>query len=54
MFNLVFTCNVPSVRLWQRLGFQQIGLLPNAGNMKGVGMSDAIIFYKAFEEDAQT
>jgi ribosomal protein S18 acetylase RimI-like enzyme len=31
MFNLVFITNIPSVRLWRSLGFQEIGRLPNAG-----------------------
>ncbi|CAF3781011.1 unnamed protein product [Rotaria socialis] len=31
MFNLVFANNVPSVRLWRSLGFQEIGRVPKAG-----------------------
>ena len=30
MFNLVFETNIPSIRLWESLGFQTIGQIPNA------------------------
>ncbi|KAF9925274.1 hypothetical protein BGZ65_007883 [Modicella reniformis] len=62
MFNLVFTSNVASIKLWRRLGFQEIGRIPKAGRLRGQGSSkkvseeddnegyvDAIQFYWDFE-----
>ncbi|KAG0043104.1 hypothetical protein BGZ83_011830 [Gryganskiella cystojenkinii] len=60
MFNLVFVSNVASIKLWRRLGFQEIGRIPKAGRLKGQGASsaeggdnegyvDAIQFYWDFE-----
>ncbi|OMJ07307.1 L-azetidine-2-carboxylic acid acetyltransferase [Smittium culicis] len=50
MFNLVFDSNTPSVRLWEKLGFTQIGKIPKAGNLSNSPdkLVDAIIFYKEF------
>eukprot|EP00048_Salpingoeca_helianthica_P017436 m.237234 g.237234 ORF g.237234 m.237234 type:complete len:197 (+) comp21008_c0_seq1:146-736(+) len=45
MFNLVFETNVPSVKLWRGLGFKEIGRIPGAGNLKGLGYVDAIMFH---------
>ncbi|KAG9061473.1 hypothetical protein KI688_007469 [Linnemannia hyalina] len=58
MFNLVFESNVASVKLWRRLGFKEIGRIPNAGRLRGQGelggdakegYVDAIQFYWDFE-----
>lgn len=59
MFNLVFESNVASVKLWQRLGFKEIGRVPRAGRLRGQGANsgqepnegyvDAIQFYWDFE-----
>jgi ribosomal protein S18 acetylase RimI-like enzyme len=62
MFNLVFVSNVASIKLWRRLGFQEIGRIPNAGRLRGQGKDkseggsgenegyvDAIQFYWDFE-----
>ncbi|KAF9296353.1 hypothetical protein BGZ88_000059 [Linnemannia elongata] len=58
MFNLVFESNVASVKLWRRLGFKEIGRVPNAGRLRGQGelggdakegYVDAIQFYWDFE-----
>jgi GNAT superfamily N-acetyltransferase len=35
MFNLVFATNKPSLHLWKRLGFTQIGIIPRAGRLRG-------------------
>ncbi|KAH6573146.1 hypothetical protein BASA50_007020 [Batrachochytrium salamandrivorans] len=52
MFNLVFETNIASVRLWQTMGFVEIGRVPHAGKLKGsVGLVDAIMFYYCFEKD---
>ena len=44
-FNLVFVNNKASVRLWEKFKFQNIGTIPNAGNLKGIGYTDARQFY---------
>ncbi|KAF9952587.1 hypothetical protein BGZ72_006096 [Mortierella alpina] len=41
MFNLVFVSNVASIKLWRRLGFQEIGRIPKAGRLRGQGGQDA-------------
>eukprot|EP00667_Euglena_gracilis_P024527 EG_transcript_28291 len=43
-FNLVFETNVVSVHLWRSLGFQQVGVIPEAGRLKGHGYVNAIQF----------
>ncbi|ORX94482.1 acyl-CoA N-acyltransferase [Basidiobolus meristosporus CBS 931.73] len=50
MFNLVFVNNHASIRLWRRLGFQEIGRIPKAGRLKGSPeeLVDAIMFYYDF------
>ncbi|KAF8945409.1 hypothetical protein BGZ47_002700 [Haplosporangium gracile] len=58
MFNLVFESNVASIKLWRRLGFKEIGRIPNAGRLRGQGelngetkegYVDALQFYWDFE-----
>ncbi|KAF9164068.1 hypothetical protein DFQ27_005346 [Actinomortierella ambigua] len=58
MFNLVFVSNQASIRLWQRLGFREIGRIPQAGRLRGQGPTkskddegyvDAVMFYFDFE-----
>lgn len=44
-FNLVFVSNGSSIRLWRKFGFKEIGRVPNAGNLKGKGYTDALQFY---------
>ncbi|OWF37166.1 L-azetidine-2-carboxylic acid acetyltransferase-like [Mizuhopecten yessoensis] len=44
-FNLVFVSNETSVKLWRSMGFTEIGRVPNAGNLKGRGFTDALQFY---------
>jgi len=56
VFNLVFVNNTASVRLWQHLGFEKIGLIPKAGRLKrtdgpGEEYVDAWIIYKSFVEE---
>ncbi|CAM9170625.1 unnamed protein product [Chrysoparadoxa australica] len=46
-FNLVFTSNESSVRLWRRLGFCELALVPNVARLKGIeGYTDAIQFFR--------
>ncbi|KAI9216109.1 hypothetical protein BC828DRAFT_394220 [Blastocladiella britannica] len=54
VFNLVFESNVPSVKLWRRTGFREIGRVPKAGRLRTDGSQeerfvDAIMFYHDFE-----
>ena len=44
-FNLVYSSNEGSVKICRKLGFQEIGKVPKAGKMKGIGYVDAIQFY---------
>lgn len=47
VFNLVFESNVASIKIWDSLGFKRIGLVPEAGNLKGFDEpQNAIIFGK--------
>jgi len=48
VFNLVYVTNTASLKLWENFGFKQIGRVPNAGNLKGLGYTDAIVYYHEF------
>lgn len=45
-YNLVVSTNERAIRLWKKLGFQIIGVLPNAFNSKSAGFVDAFVMYK--------
>ncbi|NNF67844.1 MAG: GNAT family N-acetyltransferase [Gammaproteobacteria bacterium] len=45
-YNLVVATNSDAVRLWQKLGFEIIGTLPEAFRHPGKGYVDAHIMYK--------
>lgn len=45
-FNLVVKSNERAVRLWQRLGFQIIGEIPEAFNHRTEGLTNAYIMYQ--------
>jgi ribosomal protein S18 acetylase RimI-like enzyme len=47
MFNLVFETNIPSLNLWQSLGFQTIGRIPNAALLVEGQVVDALILYRS-------
>ncbi|KAI6657529.1 hypothetical protein LOD99_273 [Oopsacas minuta] len=51
MFNLVFVSNQGSIHLWESLGFKKIGVVPQAGNLKGIGYQDALQFYFSFVKE---
>lgn len=58
VFNLVYANNVASIRIWERLGFTKIGLLPAAGLLRtadGAGEEyvDAWIIHRDFAQDVQ-
>ena len=47
VFNLVFVSNIGSVKIWDSLGFERVGLIKNAARLKGDDKpTDAIIFGK--------
>lgn len=48
-FNLVVSTNKGAIRLWEKLGFETIGVLPKAFNHHRLGFVDALIMYKWLE-----
>jgi len=52
IFNLVFASNVASIRLWDNLGFERVGIVKGAGSLKGfTELVDAYIYGYQFSED---
>lgn len=49
MFNLVFETNTPSLKLWQSLGFTQIGCIPQAAHLADGRTVDAIMLYRSLK-----
>lgn len=45
-FNLVVSTNERAIRLWKKLGFETIGVLPKAFDHRQLGLTDALIMYK--------
>ncbi|OWF37165.1 L-azetidine-2-carboxylic acid acetyltransferase [Mizuhopecten yessoensis] len=45
LFRLVFASNEASVNLWRSMGFIETGRIPNAGYLRGRGLTDALQFY---------
>jgi ribosomal protein S18 acetylase RimI-like enzyme len=45
-FNIVVSTNESAVRLWQKLGFEIVGRLPDAFNHSKLGFVDAFVMYK--------
>lgn len=50
MFNLVFANNIPSIRLWRSLGFQEIGRVPKAGYLRKTNQADEPTKHEIEEE----
>jgi L-amino acid N-acyltransferase YncA len=48
-FNLVVTSNNDAVRLWNKMGFDTVGRLPQAFNHPTRGYVDALVMYKWLE-----
>lgn len=44
-FNLVFSQNIPSIKLWEKLGFRIVGTVPNAAKMDDGSFQDAYIMH---------
>jgi len=49
-YNLVVAGNEGARRLWTRMGFDEIGVLPGAFNDASVGYVDAVVMYKELSE----
>lgn len=45
-FNFVISTNTGAIRLWQRLGFDIVGTLPDAFRHPDSGLVDALVMYK--------
>lgn len=45
-FNLVVSTNERAVRLWNRLGYATVGVLPRAYRHRRLGYVDALVMYK--------
>lgn len=45
-FNFVLASNTGAVRLWHRLGFDNVGTIPEAFDHPRLGMVDAYVMYK--------
>ncbi|MBD0388419.1 MAG: GNAT family N-acetyltransferase, partial [Nostoc sp. C3-bin3] len=48
MFNLVFETNIPSITLWQSLGFEIIGRIERAAKLEDE-VVDALIMYRTLD-----
>lgn len=49
-FNFVASSNAGAVRLWHKLGFNTVGVLPKAFNHPSQGLVDAFVMYKWLED----
>jgi L-glutamate-5-semialdehyde N-acetyltransferase len=55
IFNLVFETNVASIRLWENLGFEKVGIVKGAGRLNGhSNLIDAYIYGYQFPEGKAT
>ena len=48
-FNFVASSNKGAIKLWKKLGFETVGILPRAFNHPSLGYVDAFIMYKWLE-----
>lgn len=53
-FNFVVSTNEGAVRLWKRLGFQVIGIIPEAFAHPSKGDVDALVMYQKLESSTST
>lgn len=51
MFNLVFETNIPSLKLWESLGFTTIGRIPRAAQLATGQTVDALMLYYSLMEE---
>lgn len=51
VFNLVFETNTSSIRLWEKLRFEKVGIVKGAGRLKGhAELVDALFYGYEFPE----
>ena len=50
-FNYVISTNTPAIRLWQELGFEIVGTLPDAFRHPEKGFVDVYVMYRSLLED---
>lgn len=51
-FNFVVSTNEGAIRLWRKLGFEQVGQLPRAFRHPTAGLVDALVLYKWLADPA--
>ena len=49
-YNLVVSTNLGAVKLWEKMGFEKIGLLPKAFNHSRKGLVDAWVMYRLLDD----
>lgn len=49
-FNLVVSTNQPAIHLWEKMGFEIIGVLPGAFHHQQMGFVDAYVMYQSLEQ----
>jgi GNAT superfamily N-acetyltransferase len=52
MYNLVFETNVVSLKLWESLGFQEIGRIPGGVCLPDGRYVDAVMLYRSLVNDS--
>jgi ribosomal protein S18 acetylase RimI-like enzyme len=45
-FNIVMATNVGAIRLWQKCGFEIVGIIPKAYQHQQLGLTDALVMYQ--------
>ncbi|MCC9166297.1 GNAT family N-acetyltransferase [Pontibacter harenae] len=50
-FNIVISTNTNAVKLWQKYGFEIIGVTPKGFRHKALGLVDTYIMFKSLETD---
>ncbi|MBI1211992.1 MAG: GNAT family N-acetyltransferase [Alphaproteobacteria bacterium] len=45
-FNFVVSTNAPAIKLWQDLGFREVGRLPQAFRHPSAGLVDVLVMYR--------
>jgi L-amino acid N-acyltransferase YncA len=45
-FNMIVSTNIPAVRLWEKMGFEIVGTIPDAFNHSTKGYVDGYIMYR--------
>ena len=51
IFNLVFSENVVARRLWEKLGFRELGVISSAVRKNDGTYQDAVIMFRSLIED---